>query len=47
MPSRLAHLNADFQQAKRDLAAGRICQADLDKSEQLLDQALAAEPQES
>lgn len=46
MSSRLARINADYLQARQDLAAGLICQADLDKTEQILDQALATEPKE-
>lgn len=42
MSTRLAALNADYQQAKRAHAAGLICTADLDKTEQLLDHALDA-----
>ncbi|MGO1321152.1 MAG: hypothetical protein ACTMIK_12995 [Galactobacter sp.] len=38
---KLKLLNHRYQQAKRDFAAGRICQADLDYAENQLDQALA------
>jgi hypothetical protein len=38
----LARLNAEYQQAKRELAAGLICQADLDRAENQLDQALTS-----
>ena len=40
--TRLAALTAAYTQARRDLAAGLIAQADYDKTEQILDQALDA-----
>ena len=46
MSSRLARINADYLQARRDLAAGVICHADYDKAEQILDQALNNAPKE-
>ena len=42
MSTRLAALTAAYTQARRDLAAGLIAQADYDKTEQILDQALDA-----
>ncbi|MGP5037686.1 hypothetical protein [Corynebacterium variabile] len=42
MSTRLAALNAAYQQARRDLSAGIIAQADFDYTENQLDQALDA-----
>lgn len=39
---KLQLLNGRYKQAKKDFAAGRICQADLDYAENQLDQALSA-----
>lgn len=43
--SRLADLNAAYLQARRDYAAGLICEADLDYARERLDQALDNAPE--